>query len=79
MQQIQNTLYVTTPEAYLRLEGETVCVLLLVSGRLPPPMDDARLCPECSLCDICQPELARAGGKLVALRADLFESKNDVP
>ena len=23
-----NTLYVTTPDAYLRLEGETVCVMI---------------------------------------------------
>lgn len=33
-----NTLYVTTPEAYLRLEGETVCVMLKKEKRLQVPM-----------------------------------------
>ena len=38
MQQIQNTLYVTTPEAYLRLEGETVCVMVEQEKRLQIPL-----------------------------------------
>ncbi len=29
-----NTLYVTTPKAYLRLEGETVCVMVEKEKRL---------------------------------------------
>lgn len=33
-----NTLYVTTPEAYLRLEGETVCVMIEKEKRLQVPM-----------------------------------------
>jgi len=33
-----NTLYVTTPEAYLRLEGETVCVMVEKEKRLQIPM-----------------------------------------
>ncbi len=33
-----NTLYVTTPEAYLRLEGETVCVMVGDEKRLQVPM-----------------------------------------
>ena len=33
-----NTLYVTTPEAYLRLEGETVCVMAEKEKRLQVPM-----------------------------------------
>lgn len=33
-----NTLYVTTPEAYLRLEGETVCVMIDKEKRLQVPM-----------------------------------------
>lgn len=33
-----NTLYVTTPEAYLRLEGETVCVLIVQEKRLQVPL-----------------------------------------
>ncbi|MHB1513506.1 MAG: CRISPR-associated protein Cas4 [Acidiferrobacter sp.] len=50
---------------------------LLASGRLPPPVDDTRRCPECSLHDICQPELARANRRLLALRADLFEPEKE--
>ncbi len=33
-----NTLYVTTPDAYLRLEGETVCVMVEKEKRLQVPM-----------------------------------------
>ncbi len=50
---------------------------LLASDQLPPPVDDVRRCPECSLREICQPELARARKRLVALRADLFEPKEE--
>lgn len=35
---LQNTLYVTTPEAYLRLEGETVCVMIGDNKRLQVPL-----------------------------------------
>lgn len=35
---LQNTLYVTTPEAYLRLEGETACVMIGDEKRLQIPM-----------------------------------------
>ena len=50
---------------------------LLASDKLPPPVKDTRRGPECSLCDICQPELARADKKLTALRADLFEPEDE--
>lgn len=33
-----NTLYVTTPDAYLRLEGETVCVMIEEEKRLQVPL-----------------------------------------
>lgn len=33
-----NTLYVTTPDAYLRLEGETVCVMVDKEKRLQVPL-----------------------------------------
>lgn len=52
---------------------------LLAGGRLPPPVEDARRCPECSLRDICQPELARAAARLATLRAELFEPEDDMP
>lgn len=35
---LQNTLYVTTPEAYLRLEGDTVCVMVDDQKRLQVPL-----------------------------------------
>jgi len=35
---LQNTLYVTTPDAYLRLEGETVCVMIEDEKRLQVPL-----------------------------------------
>ncbi len=50
---------------------------LLASVQLPPPVDNVRRCPECSLREICQPELARARKRLVALRASLFEPEEE--
>lgn len=50
---------------------------LLTGKKLPPPVDDARRCPECSLRNICQPELARANRKLTTLRASLFELEDE--
>jgi CRISP-associated protein Cas1 len=38
MKQLLNTLYVTTPDAYLRLEGETVCVMIDKEKRLQVPL-----------------------------------------
>lgn len=38
MKYLLNTLYVTTPEAYLRLEGETVCVMVDQQKRLQVPL-----------------------------------------
>lgn len=35
---LQNTIYVTTPDAYLRLEGETVCVMIGEEKRLQVPL-----------------------------------------
>lgn len=35
---LQNTLYITTPEAYLRLEGDTVCVMVEEEKRLQVPL-----------------------------------------
>lgn len=52
---------------------------VLAGGLLPPPVEDARRCPECSLLNICQPELARAPGKLERLCAGLFNPEDDVP
>jgi CRISPR-associated exonuclease Cas4 len=51
---------------------------LLQAGVLPPPTAETQRCPECSLRDICQPELARAASKLAMLRASLFEPEPDL-
>lgn len=45
---------------------------MLASGRLPPPVNDAR-CRECSLIEICQPALA-ARDVQRELRAELFNA-----
>lgn len=52
---------------------------LLNDRKLPPPVGDVRRCPECSLRDICQPELARASAKLGSLREHLFEPEDESP
>lgn len=52
---------------------------LLTRKKLPPAVDDPRRCPECSLHDICQPELIRAAGRLAMLRAGLFKTEGDAP
>lgn len=45
---------------------------LMLSGTLPPAVNDAR-CKECSLKELCQPEAMAASAKLHDLRATLFE------
>ncbi|MHB1938768.1 MAG: CRISPR-associated protein Cas4 [Acidobacteriaceae bacterium] len=52
---------------------------LLASGKLPPPVEDARRCPECSVRDICQPELARAAKKIPEIQSELYEPEDDCP
>ncbi|EQD52642.1 CRISPR-associated Cas4 family protein [mine drainage metagenome] len=52
---------------------------LLTDKQLPPPVDDARRCPECSLRDICQPELARAAKKIAEIQSGLYEPEDDYP
>ena len=44
---------------------------MLASGRLPPPVNDAR-CRECSLKDICQPEALSEKARLAYLVAGLY-------
>jgi len=46
---------------------------MLQSGRLPPPVNDAR-CRECSLNEICEPAALAAKGVQAELRADLFRT-----
>jgi CRISPR-associated exonuclease Cas4 len=49
---------------------------MLAAGTLPPPVNDAR-CRECSLRDICQPEILSAMGKRRKLRASLFQPEEE--
>lgn len=51
---------------------------LLKAPHCPPPLSDRRRCGECSLQDICQPELMAAGESSVAgLAASLFDPEED--
>ena len=58
-----------------RLVVETADAIraLLASGKLPPPVNDAR-CKECSLKDICQPEVLAEHARLRRLRGELFNA-----
>lgn len=46
---------------------------LLVSGQLPPPVDDAGLCRACSLKETCQPELTGQSRRISELNNQLFD------
>jgi CRISPR-associated exonuclease Cas4 len=52
---------------------------LLTGRKMPPPVDDARRCPECSLRDICQPEIARAAKKIAEIQSELYELGDESP
>ncbi len=56
-----------------RLAAETAEAIrtMRVSGKLPPPINDAR-CRECSLKDICQPEALSEKARLARLAAGLY-------
>jgi CRISPR-associated exonuclease Cas4 len=58
-----------------RLVQETADAIraMLASGRLPPPVNDAR-CRECSLNEICEPAALAAKGVQAELRAELFRT-----
>ena len=45
---------------------------MLDSGQMPPPVSDPKLCRNCSLQDLCQPEMLRAAEKAAALHRTLF-------
>ena len=64
-----------TPELR-RLVEETATSIraMLVSGKLPPPVNDTR-CRECSLKDICQPEALAGRAKQQQQRQSLLNSE----
>ncbi len=61
--------------ALKRLVIETADAIraMLIVGKLPPPVNDAR-CKECSLKDICQPEALAERARLKSLRGLLFNA-----
>jgi CRISPR-associated exonuclease Cas4 len=61
-----------TPELKQLVEETANAIrAMLSSGKLPPPVNDAR-CKECSLKDICQPEALAGQSKQYQQRQDLF-------
>jgi len=61
-----------TPELKTLVEETAEAIrAMLASGKLPPPVNDAR-CRECSLKEICQPEALAAQGKQHQQRQSLF-------
>jgi CRISPR-associated exonuclease Cas4 len=62
-----------TPELIRLVEETTVAIRgMLVSGVLPPPVNDGR-CRECSLKEICQPEAVAVRERQHKAAAELFE------
>ncbi len=61
-----------TPELKQLVEQTADAIrAMLASGKLPPPVNDAR-CKECSLKDICQPEALAERARLKRLAGELF-------
>ncbi|MGQ0658190.1 MAG: CRISPR-associated protein Cas4 [Chromatiales bacterium] len=52
---------------------------LLARKERPPLVEDRRRCSECSLHEVCQPELSRAAVRLAALKDTLFEPQEELP
>lgn len=62
-----------TPELRRQVEDTVAAIrAVLASGKLPPPVNDAR-CRECSLNEICQPVVLAGKDKQHELAATLFE------
>lgn len=62
----------------LRAEVETIANAiraLRASGQLPPPANDAR-CRECSLLDLCQPQMLVDASRQQLLKANLFKPED---
>ena len=61
-----------TPELKQLVEETANAIrVMMASGKLPPPVNDAR-CRECSLKDMCQPEALAGRGRQDRQRQDLF-------
>jgi CRISPR-associated exonuclease Cas4 len=61
-----------TPELRQQVEDTIAAIrAMLASGKLPPPVNDAR-CKECSLNDICQPQALAELHRMKSLTEELF-------
>jgi len=61
-----------TPQLRQHVASTTLAIrAMLQSGKMPPAVNDAR-CRECSLIDLCQPQMLAAKARRQALRAQLF-------
>lgn len=58
------------------VETVTAIRALMISGIVPPPVNDQR-CPQCSLVEVCQPAALAAKNKLHLLRESLFKPEDD--
>ncbi len=50
---------------------------LLNNSRCPPPINDVKRCPQCSLIELCNPELIKEKARLHELSAQLFTVESD--
>ena len=64
---------ITSELRHLVQETADAIRAMLVSGRLPPPVNDAR-CRECSLKEICEPAALAEKRAQMELRAELFQT-----
>lgn len=61
-----------------RVEETVIAVRqLMLSDKLPPPVDDPKLCKACSLYDVCQPELLSSERRLARLSKHLFHPERE--
>jgi CRISPR-associated exonuclease Cas4 len=64
-----------TPALREMVESATMAIrAMLQSGHMPPAVNDAR-CRECSLTDLCQPQMLAEAARRKALRARLFSAE----
>ncbi len=51
---------------------------LLAAKRRPEPITEQQRCPQCSLVDVCQPEMVAAKKRLYQMRRRLFEPEKEI-
>jgi CRISPR-associated exonuclease Cas4 len=67
---------VITPALRQLVRDTTMTIrAMLNSGKMPSPIHDAR-CRECSLIDLCQPQMLAESARLKQIRAQLFSTED---